>query len=68
MMAAIQINGLTTSNIRIDIGVDDNPNYGAKSGAEVAAILRELADKFEAGHAPMSWNEHSVKGASVDWH
>jgi hypothetical protein len=40
-MAATQINGTTTSNIRVDICVDDNPKYGAKSGAEVAAILRK---------------------------
>jgi hypothetical protein len=63
-----KINGTTTSNIRIDICVDDNPNFGAKSGAEVATILRKLAEKFEAGHLPMNFNEHAVEGASVDYH
>ena len=67
-MAATTINGLETSNIRIDILADDRPGIGVKSGADVAAILRALADKFEAGKKPMCWNEDSVPGASVDWH
>lgn len=61
-----QINGMTTSNIRIDITVDDNPDFGAKSGREVADILRQLADKFEAGINPMTWN-NGVDGAAVDY-
>lgn len=63
-----QINGRTTSNICIDILVDDNPNFGAKSGAEVATILRNLADVFEAGNLPDSYGEHAVDGASLDYH
>lgn len=67
-MAATQINGIVTSNIRVDILVDDAPNFGAKSGAEVATILRQLADKFDHGKIPMSHNEDSVRGAIVDYH
>lgn len=67
-MAAIRINGLETSNLRIDICCDDRPGIGAKSGDDVARILRELADKFAAGKTPMCWSEDSVQGASVDWH
>jgi hypothetical protein len=66
-MAAGQINGMTTSNVRIDIGVDTNPNYGAKSAADIARILRELADKFESGNNPYTWI-NGVEGASVDYH
>jgi hypothetical protein len=74
-MAATQINGITTSNIRIDIQVDDRPNIGVKSGTEVASILRQLADHFEAGHRPNlpvligKWEyPHVVNGANIDYH
>lgn len=72
-----QINGMTTSNIRIDVCVDDKPERGATNAAEVAKILRDLADKFEAGHKPNLPTEvsegdwqylHTVEGCSVDYH
>ena len=67
-MAAVAINGYPTTCIRVDIVCDADGARGATSGEEVASILREVADKFEAGKRPMQWNEDSVGGASVDWY
>jgi hypothetical protein len=66
-VAAVKINEFDTTCVRIDIVCDANNERGASSGAEVASILRELAEKFEAGKNPMSHNEAAVEGASVDY-
>ena len=63
----VKINEFETSCIRIHIVCDANPEAGAVDGAEVASILRELAEKFEAGKNPMNWNEDSIAGAGVDY-
>ena len=68
-MAAGKINGMTTSNIRIDILVDDDPNYDcAKTADDVVSILRHLANRFEQGYNPMDSDEYPVPGAKVDYH
>jgi hypothetical protein len=70
------INGITTSNIRLDIPVSDDPKRGVQNAEEVASILRQLADLFEAGHKPNLPTEvtegdwqylHSVEGVGVDY-
>ena len=61
-----QINGWTTSCLRIDIPVDE-AGKGCVNGQEVADTLRKLADQFEAGKRPMQHNEDSVRFANVDW-
>ena len=67
-MPAARINKFETTCIRVDILCDVRPHRGATSGEEVAAILRKLADEFDAGNNPMSNNEAAVVGASVDYY
>ena len=64
-MAAVKINNFTTTCIRIHIGCDARKGMGAQSGEQVASILRELAEKFEAGENPMMLSE--VSGVDVDY-
>jgi hypothetical protein len=73
-MAATEINGITTSCLRIEILVDSRDQMGCKSGKDVADVLRHLADRFEAGEGYFpgctledEQGNHYGPCASVDW-
>jgi hypothetical protein len=72
-MAATKINDMTTSCLRVEILVDDRNQMGCKSGQDVADVLRQLADQFEAGGYVSGCTLEDEQGnhygpcASVDW-